>query len=77
MPLLELIRKNNVYLEALIRDAMVLAISDRGSSPPVVFRQADDKISYAISSQKRYNCEVQEMLHGQKNESKFYKEIEI
>ena len=52
-------------MEPLVKYSMVPAISDRGSTPPSVFRQADDKVSYAISSQNRYNDVIQETLHGE------------
>ena len=45
----DLIKQNNVYVEYLIKDSMILAVSDRGIDIPVVFRQAEDKVSYAIS----------------------------
>ena len=48
---------------------MVAAISDKGSPPPTVFRQAHDKVSYAFSSQNRYNDAVHETLHGTAKES--------
>ena len=58
IPLKDLIAQNNAYIELLIKNAMVPAISDRGNSPPVVFRQAENKISYALSPQNRYDEEV-------------------
>ena len=56
---------------------MVLAISDRGSPPPVVFGQAEDKVTYAISPQQRYDEEVHQALHGESKESKLYEPTEI
>ena len=58
IPLKDLIAQNNAYIELLIKNAMVPAISDRGNSPPVVFRQAENKISYALSPQNRYDEKV-------------------
>ena len=71
IPLKDIIRKNNAYVEPLIKDAMVPAISDRGSPPPSVYNQAEDKILYALSPQNRYNDEVHQKLHQEKKESKF------
>ena len=50
IPLKDLIAQNNAYIENLIKNAMVPAISDRGTALPTVFKQADDEISYAKSS---------------------------
>ena len=47
--LIDIIRQNNAYVELLIRNAMVLAISDRGLSPPAIFKQSESKIFYALS----------------------------
>ena len=77
LPFMEMIKQNNAYVELLIKHSMVPAISDKGSPPPTVFRQADEKISYAISSQNRYNDEVHETLHGKEKESQIYESIEI
>ena len=42
-------KQDNAYVEPIIRNLMVPVISDRGQPPPVVFRQAKDKVSYAFS----------------------------
>jgi hypothetical protein len=71
------IRQNNGYVELLLKFAFVPAISDRGQPPPLVFRQAEDEVFYATSTQNRYNEEVHQKLHGEDNKSSLYDEIEI
>ena len=58
-------RKSNAYVEQITRIAMVPAISDRGQPPPLVFRQAENKVFYALSPQNLYNENVQKDLHGE------------
>ena len=77
IPLVEIIRRNNAYVELLLRNAMVPAISDRGSPPPVVFGQAEDTVTYALSPQQRYNEEVHQTLHGENKKSRLYEPTEI
>ena len=55
IPLRDVIKLKNAYIEPFIKNALVLAISDKGQAPPVVFKQAEDKVFYALSSQNRYN----------------------
>ena len=43
---LDLIKQNNVYIEAFIKFAMILAKSDRGIIPPSIFKQAEDEVIY-------------------------------
>ena len=49
IPLKELIETRNAYVESLLRNAMVSALSDYGLPPPSVFRQSEKKIIYAKS----------------------------
>ena len=37
IPLADVISRNNAYVEPLLKNAMIPAISDRGFDPPVVF----------------------------------------
>ena len=55
IPLWDLLKQNNAYVEALIKYAMIPAISDRGLTPPHVFRQNENKVRYAVSTQNRYD----------------------
>ena len=50
IPFLDVIQQNNIYIESFVKFAMVLARSDRGIIPPVLFKQAEDKIFYTQSS---------------------------
>ena len=56
---------------------MIPARSDRGLPPPTLFKQDEDEISYALSSQNRYDEKVHQSLHGKAKESIIYGEIEI
>ena len=56
---------------------MIPVVSDVGIKPPVVFRQAEDEVLFASSTQIIYNAEVQKALHGQSREGKFYEETEV
>ena len=40
IPLIEVMKQRNFYVVTLLKKAMVLAISDRGQPPPLVFKQA-------------------------------------
>ena len=77
LPLLIIMRQKNAFVEPLIKDATIPAISDKGQPPPLVFKQAENTVSYALSSQNRYDEEVHQKLHGKDKESKIYDEIEI
>ena len=61
----------------MTKDAAVPAISDRGQPPPTVFKQAEDKFFYALSTQKRYTDVVHKTLHGENKYNKIYGDIEI
>ena len=58
-------------MEPILKCAMIPAISDRGESPPIVFDQAEDTVTYALSPQNRYDDKVHETLHGEAMKSKF------
>ena len=48
--LADFISRNNAYVEPLIKNAMIPAISDFGIDPPVVFNQSESTVNYANSS---------------------------
>ena len=44
--LLDVIKQNNIYIESFIKFAMVFARSDRGITPPSIFKQAESEVTY-------------------------------
>ena len=78
IPLRYIMEQKNNFVEPIIANAMVPAISDRIEDIDGVYSMADNEVRYARSAQKRYDEHVQEALHGEKkkNESKPAIEIE-
>ena len=54
----DVIKKNNNNTEPLVKNAMIPVLSDNSEQVPPIFRQAQDSIFYACSTQKRYNNEI-------------------
>ena len=75
--LIDFIRQNNVHVEPFIREALVPALSDNGLAPPLMFRQADDKVFYVLSPLKRYNKKVLESLHERQTRVKYMDKLKL
>ena len=77
IPLRYIMEQKNNFVEPIIANAMVPAISDRVEEIDGVFSMDDNEVRHAESAQKRYDEHVQKALHGKKKKSRSKPEIEI